>query len=277
MSVFRRGVRIAHGAHVDELPSDDSDSDTEDELEMHAREEKAEVSDVGEEEDDSGPVNLNWKYEPDPNAVESEEEEEERPEGAEPQFPITCALCSGKTLFSMKEVTDHMASARHQKKEKESEQALKKAKRTPDQIEKLKMRNARKKQKKLDTRIGERKHVWGEHKKGEKPEGAKPVKPAKGTGGKKTVKGGKSVGGGKRGRADQMDEDDLILADFRNGRKEVGVSGAPDAKAARRENREAMTVPLKASKRADGRAKMRGEGNQHQRRFGKKTAPAGGE
>lgn len=56
MSVFRRGVRIAHGAHVDELPSDDSDSDTEDELEMHAREEKAEVSDVGEEEDDSGPV-----------------------------------------------------------------------------------------------------------------------------------------------------------------------------------------------------------------------------
>ncbi|KAJ1473364.1 hypothetical protein T484DRAFT_1973186 [Baffinella frigidus] len=191
MSVFRRGVRIAHGAHVDELPSDDSDSDTEDELEMHAREEKAEVSDVGEEEDDSGPVNLNWKYEPDPNAVESEEEEEERPEGAEPQFPITCALCSGKTLFSMKEVTDHMASARHQKKEKESEQALKKAKRTPDQ--------------------------------------------------------------------------------------EVGVSGAPDAKAARRENREAMTVPLKASKRADGRAKMRGEGNQHQRRFGKKTAPAGGE
>ena len=53
MSVFRRGVRIAKGAHVDELPSDDDDSDTEDEVELHAREE-AEVSDAG--EDDSGPV-----------------------------------------------------------------------------------------------------------------------------------------------------------------------------------------------------------------------------
>ena len=53
MSVFRRGVRIAKGAHVDELPSEDEDSESDDDLDLDAREE-AEVSDEG--EDDSGPV-----------------------------------------------------------------------------------------------------------------------------------------------------------------------------------------------------------------------------
>jgi len=184
MSVFRRGVRVARGAAVDELPSDDSDSDSEDDSTMSAREEES-------DEDGQGPVNLGWKFEPDQHAESSSRDEEddgdEGDEGA-PQFPITCAICTGKTLFRMKDVNDHMASKRHKKKEAEYELAQRKAKRTSEQIDKLKARNARKKQRKMEKKKSERTHVWGQHK---EPVSDKPKPKPKPKGSKRIATGQK--------------------------------------------------------------------------------------
>jgi hypothetical protein len=183
MSVFKRGLKLSKGAALEELEFSDSDSSdgdvSEDKSEQHSGQED-ESEDDGSSEDRnekiSGTQSKSRTKRRQPEKTDDEDhDEEENEEGsdedteADPsniEYPVTCSLCN-KLLFNLASVNEHVASKSHLKKEaivaKKSRESL-----PPEKVQKLKAKNERKRQRRLEKKRMAQVHVWGEHVKPEK-------------------------------------------------------------------------------------------------------------
>ena len=193
MSVFKRGLKLSKGATLDELEFSDSDSSDDDVSEKQAAEDTGSegqwdnLQDEGtasdEDEEESKPkgranketkrhdstkgservLKLDEAEEDDEGDSDSQDAEQDP---SKIEYPVTCSLCN-KLLFDLASVNQHMASKAHIKKEalvaKKSRDNL-----DPEKVQKLKARNERKRQRRLEKKRAAHGHVWGEHVKPEK-------------------------------------------------------------------------------------------------------------
>ena len=192
MSVFKRGLKLSKGTTLDELELSDSDSDTGSEKQSESSEHIEQETDEESSEDELDnrpsvgkkdkrkrvPENEKRKEESENDDDEkSQVEEDSDDEGAEEKdadpsnikYPVTCALCN-RILFNLDAVNKHVASKAHLKKEAELAKK-EKSSLSDEKIQKLKARNERKRQRRLEKKRAERAaqgHVWGAHTKPEK-------------------------------------------------------------------------------------------------------------